>query len=86
MSKTINQTILKTNLNQLADVTKTLYGTHAYSAGYFQSMAELMFANLSKKQQEHYNRVLQQVLSDKITELKQQNLDRQASMTDLVAQ
>jgi len=73
MSKESNQAEFKLSAQQMANVSKELYAGYGYSSGYFQSVAEMMFANLSTKQQEHYLRILQGGVIQKMDELKRTN-------------
>jgi len=76
MSKETNQADFKLTAQQMSNVTKELYDGYGYSSGYFQSLAEMMFANLSTKQQEHYLRVLQSGVVLKMDERNRTNAQK----------
>ena len=43
-----------------ADASRQVYGSHAYAAGYFESMAAQMFRSLTVADQQRFTRMMQE--------------------------
>ena len=52
-----------------ADASRQVYGSHAYAAGYFESMAAQMFRSLTVADQQRFTRMMQEAANKMVDSL-----------------